>query len=86
MAFLKNFYSVGDEDGNRVSERVIQANWTVAIGASPIGTVACVDAWLEDFRKDIAARRHRLEAVPKRSHLRSASRSWSGNPQNPAQM
>jgi hypothetical protein len=31
----------------------MQANWTVAIGASPIGTVACVDAWLEDFRKDI---------------------------------
>jgi pimeloyl-ACP methyl ester carboxylesterase len=25
----------------------------VAIGASPIGTVACVDAWIEDFRKDI---------------------------------
>ena len=53
MEFLKNFYSVGGEDGNRVSERVIQANWTVAIGASPIGTLACVDAWIEDFRKDI---------------------------------
>jgi non-heme chloroperoxidase len=25
----------------------------VAIGASPIATVACVDAWIEDFRKDI---------------------------------
>jgi len=23
-------------------------------GASPIGTVACVDSWIEDFRKDIA--------------------------------
>ena len=53
MEFLKNFYSVGGEDGKRVSERVIQANWNVAIGASPIGTVACVDAWIEDFRKDI---------------------------------
>jgi non-heme chloroperoxidase len=53
MEFLKNFYSVGGEDGNRVSERVVQANWTVAIGASPIGTLACVDAWIEDFRKDI---------------------------------
>jgi non-heme chloroperoxidase len=51
--FLKNFYSVGGEDGERVSDRVIEANWTVAIGASPIGTVACVDAWIEDFRKDI---------------------------------
>ena len=55
MEFLKNFYSVGGDDGKRVSERVIEANWAVAIGASPIGTLACVDAWIEDFRKDIAA-------------------------------
>lgn len=54
MEFLKNFYSVEGPDGKLVSERVIQANWTVAIGASPIATVACVDAWIEDFRKDIA--------------------------------
>jgi non-heme chloroperoxidase len=54
MEFLKNFYSVGGADGKRVSERVIEANWAVAIGASPIGTAACVDAWIEDFRKDIA--------------------------------
>jgi pimeloyl-ACP methyl ester carboxylesterase len=53
MEFLKNFYSIGGADGKLVSERVIQANWTVAIGASPIGTLACVDAWIEDFRKDI---------------------------------
>jgi non-heme chloroperoxidase len=54
MEFLKNFYSVGGADGKLVSERVIEANWTVAIGASPIATVACVDAWIEDFRKDIS--------------------------------
>jgi len=53
MDFLKNFYSVGGADGKLVSERVIQANWTVAIGASPIGTLACIDAWIEDFRKDL---------------------------------
>ena len=52
--FLKTFYSVGGADGQRVSERVIEANWAVAIGASPIGTVACIDAWIEDFREDIA--------------------------------
>jgi len=23
------------------------------LGASPIGTIACVDSWIEDFRKDI---------------------------------
>jgi non-heme chloroperoxidase len=54
MEFLKNFYSVGGADGKLVSEPVIQANWTVAIGASPIATVACVDAWIGDFRKDIS--------------------------------
>src|SRR6185436_5425235 len=54
MEFLKNFYSVGGADGKRVSEHVIQANWNVAIGASPIGTLACIDAWIEDFRKDVA--------------------------------
>jgi non-heme chloroperoxidase len=54
MEFLKNFYSVGGADGKRVSERVMEANWTVGVGASPIGTLACVDAWIEDFRKDIA--------------------------------
>jgi non-heme chloroperoxidase len=53
MEFLKNFYSVGGADGKLVSERVLQANWTIGIGASPIATVACVDAWIEDFRKDI---------------------------------
>jgi non-heme chloroperoxidase len=52
--FLKNLYSVGGLDGKLVSESVIQANWSVAIGASPIATVACVDAWIEDFRKDVA--------------------------------
>ena len=54
MEFLKNFYSVGGADGKLVSDLVIQANWAVAIGASPVGTLACVDAWLEDFRKDIS--------------------------------
>jgi non-heme chloroperoxidase len=53
MEFFKNFYNVGGEDGKRVSESVIAANWNVGVGASPIGTVACVDAWIEDFRKDI---------------------------------
>jgi non-heme chloroperoxidase len=54
MEFLKNFYSVGGADGKFVSDLVIQSNWTVAIGASPIGTRACVDAWIEDFRNDIS--------------------------------
>jgi non-heme chloroperoxidase len=35
MEFLKNFYSIGGTDGKLVSERVIEANWIVAIGAPP---------------------------------------------------
>ena len=35
MDFLKNFYSVGGADGKLVSERVIQANWTVASARRP---------------------------------------------------
>ena len=53
MDFLKNFYSVGGADGKLVSERVIEANWIVAVGASPVGALTCVDAWIEDFRHDI---------------------------------
>lgn len=39
--------------GTLVSERVLEDNWNVAAGASATGTLACVDAWIEDFRKDI---------------------------------
>jgi hypothetical protein len=35
--------SIGGEDGERVSERVIESNWSVAIGATLIGTVTCAD-------------------------------------------
>jgi non-heme chloroperoxidase len=40
--------------GKLVSERVLEDNWNVATGSSAIGTLACVDAWIEDFRQDIA--------------------------------
>ncbi len=53
MEFLKNFYNFDVLGGKRVSQRVLDDNWTVAIGASPIGVLKCVDAWVEDFRSDI---------------------------------
>lgn len=53
--FLKNFYNYDVTGGTLVSERVMEDNWNVAAGASPVGTLQCVDAWLEDFRKDIPA-------------------------------
>jgi non-heme chloroperoxidase len=54
MEFLRNFYNYDVTGGKLVSERVLEDNWNVAAGASAIGTQACVDAWIEDFRQDIA--------------------------------
>ena len=51
--FLHNFYNYDVTGGTLVSERVVEDNWNVAAGASAIGTLACVDAWIEDFRADI---------------------------------
>ena len=53
LDFLHNFYNYDVTGGKLVSERVLEDNWNVAAGASPIGTLACVDAWLEDFRPDL---------------------------------
>jgi pimeloyl-ACP methyl ester carboxylesterase len=52
--FLHNFYNYDVTGGKLVSERVVEDDWNVAVGASAIGTRACVDAWIEDFRQDIA--------------------------------
>jgi len=54
MEFLRNFYNYDVTGGKLVSERVLEDNWNVAVGASAIGTVACVDCWIEDFRKNVA--------------------------------
>jgi pimeloyl-ACP methyl ester carboxylesterase len=53
MEFLRNFYNYDVTGGKLVSERVLEENWNVAVGASAIGTLACVDCWIEDFRKDL---------------------------------
>ena len=53
-AFLANFYNVDVLGGKLISNQVVQANWNIASGASPKGTLDCVSAWLTDFRKDLA--------------------------------
>ncbi len=53
LDFLRNFYNYDVTGGKLVSERVLEDNWRVGAGASAIGTLACVDAWIEDFRKDL---------------------------------
>jgi pimeloyl-ACP methyl ester carboxylesterase len=51
--FLANFYNVDVLGGKRISDQVVQMSWNVAAGASPIGTLECVSAWLTDFRNDL---------------------------------
>jgi len=52
--FFKNFYNTDVHRGKRVSEQAIQANWNTAAIASATASLACVDTWHEDFRKDVA--------------------------------
>ncbi len=52
--FLHNFYNYDLTGGKLVNERVVEDNWNVAAQASAIGTLKCVDAWIEDFRQDIS--------------------------------
>lgn len=54
-AFLDDFYNVDVLAPERISEQAWQASFNVAAGASPHATYWCVDAWLEDFRSDVAA-------------------------------
>jgi non-heme chloroperoxidase len=54
-SFLDNFYNMDVLGGTLVSDSAWQDSFTVALGASAIAAVKCVDAWLEDFRPDLAA-------------------------------
>lgn len=53
-AFFANFYNLDILGGKRISDQAVQFSWNIACGASPIGTLDCVSAWLTDFRKDLA--------------------------------
>lgn len=52
--FFKDFFNADQFLGKRISQDAIQASFQVAAAASPIATAACVPAWHEDFRKDLA--------------------------------
>jgi pimeloyl-ACP methyl ester carboxylesterase len=51
--FLSNFYNVDILGGKKVSDEVVRLSWNIAAGASPKGTLDCVQAWLTDFREDL---------------------------------
>src|SRR5437016_9317709 len=52
--FFQNFYNTDVLLGKRVSEQVVQASWNVAASASATARLACVAAWHEDFRENLA--------------------------------
>lgn len=52
--FLNDFFNYDQTKGKQVSEEAFHGNWSIAAGASPIGTLACVGTWMTDFRDDVA--------------------------------
>jgi non-heme chloroperoxidase len=51
--FLANFYNVDLLKGKRISDEAVRQSWSVGAGASPKGTLDCVNSWLTDFREDL---------------------------------
>ncbi len=52
--FLKNFFNKQMLGGTNISDAAIHANFNVGAASSYHAFLNCVDAWLEDFRGDIA--------------------------------
>jgi non-heme chloroperoxidase len=52
--FLKNFFNKKLVGGTDISDAAIHANFNVAAASNYLAMLNCVDAWLEDFRGDIA--------------------------------
>ncbi|MEH1016589.1 alpha/beta hydrolase [Micromonospora sp. CPCC 206060] len=53
-SFCDNFFNYDQTRGRQVSEEAYRAHWNVGAQASAIATLACVEAWLTDFRDDIS--------------------------------
>jgi non-heme chloroperoxidase len=52
--FFQNFYNTDVLLGKRISEQAVQASWNIAASSSATASLACVSAWHEDFRPDVA--------------------------------
>ncbi|MCZ2262347.1 alpha/beta fold hydrolase [Isoptericola sp. QY 916] len=53
--FYKDFYNLDENLGTRISEEVVRANWSTAVGSAPVAAYAVVPTWIEDFRPDVEA-------------------------------
>jgi non-heme chloroperoxidase len=51
--FLEGFFNFDSLKGTLISNEAIQANFIVAMGASPKATHDCIGSWLTDFRADL---------------------------------
>jgi non-heme chloroperoxidase len=52
--FFQNFHNTDVLLGKRLSEQSVQASWNIAATSSATAAFACVAAWHEDFRDDLA--------------------------------
>ena len=52
--FLHGFYNKKLLGGADISDDALRASWNVAVQSSYNAMLRCVDAWLEDFRGDLA--------------------------------
>jgi pimeloyl-ACP methyl ester carboxylesterase len=52
--FFQNFCNTDLLLGKRVSEQDVQASWNIAASSSSAASLACVPAWHEDFRGNLA--------------------------------
>lgn len=52
--FFLNFYNADALRPQRVSDDFLRQSWNIATSSSPIAMHDCVNAWLTDFRQDLA--------------------------------
>lgn len=52
-AFFRNFYNADVFTGTRISEAAMQADWNIAVAASPTAIRECIGTWGTDFRADL---------------------------------
>ena len=53
-SFFADFYNTDVLAPDRIGDAALRASFQVAAGSSPYASYACVDAWLTDFRADVA--------------------------------
>jgi non-heme chloroperoxidase len=53
LSIIQNAHNYDALGGTLVSDRAIEDSWNVGVGASPIAALKSIDAWIEDFRKDL---------------------------------